>query len=46
MANKTRTAIVKTTGEEVIVYRLHKGGWCNAKDCTTKYTDEQLTFTS
>lgn len=40
-----KRAIVKFTGEEIYVYRIHsRGTWCNSKDCKTEYRDEELTI--
>ncbi len=44
MENKTRKAIVKKTSQEVEVYKLKRGGWCNAKNCTTEYQEHELEF--
>jgi hypothetical protein len=44
MKNNTVKARLKSTGELIEVYKLKRGGWCNFKDCTTTYKDEELEF--
>lgn len=44
MAQQTRKAKVISTGQEIEVYKLTSGEWCNAKDCTTKYQLHELKF--
>lgn len=44
MANKTQQVKVKATGNVIEVYKLKKGGWCDAKNCTTEYKDSEIEF--
>lgn len=39
-----RKATVKATGQEITVYKLRTGKWCDAIDCTTTYDESELTF--
>lgn len=42
--NNVVTATIAASNKPVEVYRLKKGGWCNATDCKTEYTDDELIF--
>ena len=42
-AEKIRKAKVKKTGAEIYVYKIHsRGTWCDASDCKTEYSEDQL----
>lgn len=42
--NPERKAIVRSSGKEITVYALKKGGYADAKDCKTEYKEHELQF--
>ena len=39
---KDKSATIKATGQNVTVYKLANGNWCDAVNCKTQYKPEQL----
>lgn len=37
MNNPLRKAIIVATGNEIQVYKLSNGSWCDYSDCATEY---------
>ena len=44
MNNPVLKAIVSATGDHVEVYKHQDGGYVDFKDCTTRYTKNELRF--
>lgn len=42
--NETKKVRVIKTGYYINVYKLKNGNWCDADNCTTVYTKEELIF--
>ncbi len=41
---KVYKAVLISNGNEIEVYKLNNGKWCNYKDCTTTYSKNEIKF--